>query len=70
VAAPIDGMYAPYPYFTQRALFDDACVNRVRTHEAGATLSAKFLATHGATLHEWRTYLACFVVGALHVELI
>ena len=70
VASPTDGMYAPYPYFTQRALFDDTCVNSVETHEVGTKLSAKFLANHGATLHEWQTYLKCFVgeAGVKHVH--
>ena len=62
VASPVDGMYAPYAYFTQRALFENLCVNAVVTHQgAGVTMSAKFLATHGATLREWADYLACFV---------
>ena len=60
LAAPVDALYAPYPYFTQRAVFENACVNSVRTHDGGR-MSVKFLATHGATLDEWRDYLACFV---------
>jgi hypothetical protein len=59
-AAPTDGFYKPFPYFTQRTLFNNACVNKVATHEAGIAMSVKFLAMHGATLHEWQAYLACF----------
>lgn len=53
-------MYAPYPYFTQRAIFDDPCVRRVPTHQTDTPMSAKFLATHGATLEEWAAYVSCF----------
>uniref|UniRef100_A0A7S0T5R7 glutathione gamma-glutamylcysteinyltransferase n=1 Tax=Mantoniella antarctica TaxID=81844 RepID=A0A7S0T5R7_9CHLO len=60
LAAPTDGFYKPFPYFTQRTLFNNACVNKVATHEAGIAMSVKFLAMHGATLHEWQAYLACF----------
>ena len=43
-AAPVDGFYAPHPYFTQRSIFESACVNRVPTSDGSALLSAKFVA--------------------------
>ena len=103
LATPVDGMYDPYPYYTQRALFENECVAKaghrprkldlelkaprfqplkvkynetafkpsvaistlrhyaeVPTHREGESMSAKFLASHGATLHEWQQYLKCF----------
>ena len=69
VTAPVDVEFAPYPYFTQRSILQDACVRRVPTHEDGTLMSVKFLATHGATLHEWATYLSCFAeVEHVHAE--
>ena len=68
-AAPVDGFYAPHPYFTQRAIFESPCVNRVPTSDGSATVSAKFVATHGATLHEWSSYISCFAdARRVHAE--
>ena len=62
IPAPVDVEFAPYPYHTQRSILADECVRATPTHVSDdTTMSAKFLATHGATLHEWATYLACFV---------
>ena len=66
-AAPVDGFYAPHPYFTQRSIFESACVNRVPTSDGSAAVSAKFVATHGATLQEWSSYVSCFA-DARHVH--
>ena len=66
-AAPVDGFYAPHPYFTQRAIFESTCVNRVPSSDGSTTVSAKFVATHGATLHEWSSYISCFA-DARHVH--
>ena len=62
IPAPVDVEFAPYPYHTQRSILADECVRATPTHVSDdVSMSAKFLATHGATLHEWATYLACFV---------
>ena len=61
VDAPVDGFYAPYAYYTQRALFENACVRRAKTHVYRVNMSPKFLARGGATLEEWALYLSCFV---------
>ena len=59
VGIPVDPVYAPYPYFTQRNILENVpCVAQVNTHN-GDTLDAQFIALHGATLDEWAGYLAC-----------
>ena len=42
-------------------------MNRVPTSDGSAAVSAKFVATHGATLPEWSSYVSCFA-DARHVH--
>ena len=59
VAVPVDPVYSPYRYYTQRNILEDIpCVATVKTHN-GAELDAQFIALHGATLDEWSQYLKC-----------
>lgn len=55
---PVDPIYAPYSYFTQANVLGE-CAEAEASHAEGSTLTAGFIATHGATLHEWQTYLKC-----------
>ena len=70
VRAPVDAMYAPHAYFTQRSVFESACVRAVPTHLGdGTRVSAGFVAAHGATLDEWAAYLECFAsVSHAHAQ--
>eukprot|EP00227_Mantoniella_beaufortii_P007298 CAMPEP_0197587128 /NCGR_PEP_ID=MMETSP1326-20131121/8859_1 /TAXON_ID=1155430 /ORGANISM="Genus nov. species nov., Strain RCC2288" /LENGTH=267 /DNA_ID=CAMNT_0043151819 /DNA_START=26 /DNA_END=826 /DNA_ORIENTATION=+ len=66
--APVDGMYAPYSYYTQRTLFDNTCMGKIPVERKGSTMNAKYMATHGATLHEWQDYLQCFAPSVKHTH--
>lgn len=57
--APTDPVFAPYAYFTQADVLG-SCAMALPSHVPGVNLSAGFIATHGATLDEWRSYLACW----------
>ena len=57
---PTGGPFAPYPYFTQEDVFSSSCVRSLPTHLPQQPFSAAFLAAHGATLDEWRSYVQCF----------
>lgn len=59
VPRPVDSAFSPYPYFTQANVLG-ACALGKPSHQPGTPLSAGFIATHGATLQEWRSYLSCW----------
>ena len=47
-------------YFTQETVLG-ACAQALPSeNEPNFTLSAAYIATHGATLEEWSSYLRCF----------
>ncbi len=63
LAAPVSPGFAPYAYYTQESLFASPCVQNVSTH-LGGKLSARFVASNGATLAEWESYASCFASAA------
>lgn len=69
VPKPIDPVYAPYPYFTQaNVLGECALAKPVTTNKnraGGEHISVAFIGTHGATLAEWRDYVACWADTAV-----
>jgi hypothetical protein len=58
VSAPTDPIYSPYPYFTQANMLGSCALDKP-SHRDDTPLSARFIATHGATLGEWHEYLRC-----------
>ena len=70
VRAPVDAMYAPHAYFTQRSVFESACVRAVPTPPRRRHARVRgFVAAHGATLDEWAAYLECFAsVSHAHAQ--
>lgn len=72
VPKPIDPVYAPYPYFTQaNVLGECALAKPVTTNKnraGGEHISVAFIGTHGATLAEWRDYVACWPRRCEHLH--
>ena len=47
-------------YFTQETILGKCAQALPSEYEPTSNLSAAYIATHGATLEEWSTYLQCF----------
>lgn len=69
VPRPIEPAYAPYPYFTQANVLGECALARPVTpnknRAGGENISVAFIGTHGATLAEWRDYVACWADTAV-----